>query len=102
MRTPTLSLSFLAALAVSAASLGARAETKLSTQVIVGSQPGFLVTSTIVSGEKEAILVDGAFTLADAHRVVAAILVPLDCDDPHRAPGDSVRSGAFNHLRLCR
>ena len=74
MRTPMLSLSFLAALAVSAASLGARAETKLSTQVIVGSQPGFLVTSTIVSGEKEAILVDGAFTLADAHRVVAAIL----------------------------
>jgi glyoxylase-like metal-dependent hydrolase (beta-lactamase superfamily II) len=52
----------------------ARAQTKLSTQVLVGSQPGFMVTSTLVSGEKDAILVDGAFTLADAHRVVAAIL----------------------------
>jgi glyoxylase-like metal-dependent hydrolase (beta-lactamase superfamily II) len=52
----------------------ARAESKLSTQVMVGSQPGFMVTSTLVSGDKDAILIDGAFTLADAHRVVAAVL----------------------------
>lgn len=41
---------------------------------IVGSPQGFFVTSTLVTGEKEAIVVDGAFTLADAHRVAAAVL----------------------------
>jgi glyoxylase-like metal-dependent hydrolase (beta-lactamase superfamily II) len=78
MRTSTITAlapALAVAVAVSAAAPGtARAETKLATQVLVGSQPGFLVTSTLVTGEKEAILVDGAFTLADAHRVVAAIL----------------------------
>jgi glyoxylase-like metal-dependent hydrolase (beta-lactamase superfamily II) len=72
MRPFTLSL--LALAAVGGLPLAARAETKLSTQVIVGSQPGFLVTSTLVTGDKEAVLIDGAFTLADAHRVVAAVL----------------------------
>lgn len=52
----------------------ARAESPLTTQVITGSPGGFLVDSTLVSGEKDAILVDAAFTLADAHRVAAAIL----------------------------
>jgi glyoxylase-like metal-dependent hydrolase (beta-lactamase superfamily II) len=41
---------------------------------IVGSPQGFFVTSTLVSGEKEAVLIDAAFTQADAHRVVAAVL----------------------------
>jgi glyoxylase-like metal-dependent hydrolase (beta-lactamase superfamily II) len=41
---------------------------------IVASPQGFFVTSTLVTGEKEALLIDGAFTLADAHRVVAAVL----------------------------
>lgn len=63
-----------AALALGALPAAARAETKLATQVITGSQPGFLVDATLVTGDKDAILVDSAFTLADAHRVVAAIL----------------------------
>ena len=36
---------------------------------IVGSPQGFFVTSTLVSGEKEALLIDGAFTLADAQNL---------------------------------
>jgi len=67
-------LSVVALVLIAAASLEARAQAKLSTQVLVGSEPGFLVTATLVTGEKDAIVIDSAFTLADAHRVVAAIL----------------------------
>jgi glyoxylase-like metal-dependent hydrolase (beta-lactamase superfamily II) len=70
-----------AALAVVAAALveltsasAARAETKLTTEVYTASPQGFLVNSTLVSGEKEAVLVDGQLTLADAHRLVAMII----------------------------
>ena len=52
----------------------ARAQSKLQTQVFTASPGGFLVTSTLVSGEKDAILVDGQFTLSDAHRLVGMIL----------------------------
>jgi glyoxylase-like metal-dependent hydrolase (beta-lactamase superfamily II) len=52
----------------------ARAQSKLQTQVYTASPGGFLVTSTLVSGEKDAVLIDGQFTLADAHRVVAMVL----------------------------
>jgi glyoxylase-like metal-dependent hydrolase (beta-lactamase superfamily II) len=52
----------------------ARAETKLTTQVFTSSPQGFLVTSTLIAGEKDAVLVDGQFTLSDAHRLVGMIL----------------------------
>jgi len=52
----------------------ARAETKLTTQVFTGSEPGFFVDATLVAGEKDAVLIDDSFTLADAHRLVAGIL----------------------------
>lgn len=52
----------------------AHAETKLTTTVFTASPTGFLVNSTIVAGEKDAVLIDAQFTLADAHRLVAAIL----------------------------
>ena len=45
----------------------------LQVQVITGSEPGFLVNSTIVSGQKDAILIDSQFTLADGKRVADAI-----------------------------
>ena len=48
--------------------------TKLSTTVFTGSPAGFLVDSTPIAGDKEAILVDAQFDLADAHRLVAMIL----------------------------
>jgi glyoxylase-like metal-dependent hydrolase (beta-lactamase superfamily II) len=47
---------------------------KLQVQVLTASPDGFLVDATLVSGEKDAILVDADFTLADAHRTAAAIL----------------------------
>src|SRR3954467_12070989 len=65
----------LAAVAATlAAATGAHAEGKLATQVYTGSQAGFLVNSTLVAGDKDAILIDAQFDLADAHRLVAMIL----------------------------
>jgi glyoxylase-like metal-dependent hydrolase (beta-lactamase superfamily II) len=54
--------------------LPARAESKLTVQVLTGTPQGFLVDSTLVSGDHDAILVDAGFTLADAHRIAGAIL----------------------------
>jgi glyoxylase-like metal-dependent hydrolase (beta-lactamase superfamily II) len=67
-------LSFLLGLVLALLAGTARAETKLTTQVFTASEPGFLVTSTLVSGEKDAVLIDAQFTLSDAHRLVATIL----------------------------
>jgi glyoxylase-like metal-dependent hydrolase (beta-lactamase superfamily II) len=66
-----LLLSFLGVVSLAAT---ARAETALTTQVFTASEPGFLVDSTLVSGDKEAVLIDGQFTLADTHRLIATIL----------------------------
>jgi glyoxylase-like metal-dependent hydrolase (beta-lactamase superfamily II) len=52
----------------------ARAESKLSVEVFTASPQGFLVNSALVTGEKDAVLIDGQLTLADAHRLVGAIL----------------------------
>jgi glyoxylase-like metal-dependent hydrolase (beta-lactamase superfamily II) len=63
-----------AALFVAAAAPSARAETKLTTEVFTASPQGFLVNSALISGEKEAVLIDGQLTLSDAHRLVGMIL----------------------------
>lgn len=52
----------------------AQAESKLTTTVHTGSPGGFLVNSTLVAGERDAVLIDAQFTLADAHRLVGAVL----------------------------
>src|SRR4051812_46473741 len=63
------------AIALTAAAAGtASADTKLTTTVYTASPTGFLVDSTLVAGDKEAILIDGQFSLADAHRLVAMIM----------------------------
>lgn len=46
----------------------------LKVEVVTASPEGFLATSTLVSGEQDAVLIDAQFTLADAHRVVAKVL----------------------------
>jgi glyoxylase-like metal-dependent hydrolase (beta-lactamase superfamily II) len=77
MKIPTLSTTLTAtalSLLIPALAQTARAESKLAVQVITSSASGFFVDATIVSGEKEAVLIDDAFTLADAHRVVGALL----------------------------
>ena len=46
----------------------------LTLKVYTGDENGFLVTSTLVMGEKDAILIDGQFNFSNAHRVVADVL----------------------------
>jgi len=46
----------------------------LDVTVFTASPGGFLVDSTLVTGDKDAILIDAQFTLADAHRLVATII----------------------------
>jgi glyoxylase-like metal-dependent hydrolase (beta-lactamase superfamily II) len=46
----------------------------LEVSVYTASPQGFLVDSTVITGEKDAILIDAQFSLADAHRLVAQIL----------------------------
>jgi glyoxylase-like metal-dependent hydrolase (beta-lactamase superfamily II) len=56
------------------ASATAYADKPLEVQVFTASPTGFLVDSTLVTGEKDAILIDAQFDRADAHRLVAQIL----------------------------
>jgi glyoxylase-like metal-dependent hydrolase (beta-lactamase superfamily II) len=75
MKSSTVrSLAIAALLLVSGVARSAPAETRLTTEVFTASAPGFLVTSTLIAGDKEAVLVDGQFTLSDAHRLVGMIL----------------------------
>jgi glyoxylase-like metal-dependent hydrolase (beta-lactamase superfamily II) len=46
---------------------------KLDLKVITGSEDGFLVNSTLVTGERDAVLIDAQFTLADAKKVADAV-----------------------------
>ncbi len=59
--------------ALTPASRTTEAPKKLGLEVITASQDGFRVTSTLVTGEKDAILIDAQFTLADAKRVADAV-----------------------------
>ena len=74
MTRPASLLLPLSALALAALASPARAESKLSVEVVTASPQGFLVNSAIVTGEKDAVLIDGQLTLADAHRLVGALL----------------------------
>ena len=49
-------------------------EGKLATKIFVSSEDAFNVTSVIVMGKKECILIDCQWTRANAHRVIAEIL----------------------------
>ena len=51
----------------------APAAPKLSLQVITGSAEGFLATSTLVTGDREAVLIDAELTLADGKKVADAV-----------------------------
>lgn len=65
----------LAAATLATAATTVQADPKpLDVKVFTASPSGFLVTSTIVSGEKDAIVIDAQFDLADAHRLVADLL----------------------------
>jgi len=63
-----------ALLATATTTTTARADSKLVATPFTASPTGFLVNSTLIAGDKEAILIDAQFSLADAHRLVATIL----------------------------
>jgi len=62
----------LASLTVLGARPAAR-PAKLELQVITASPEGFLVNSTLITGRRDAVLIDAAFTRGDARRIVAAV-----------------------------
>ena len=64
----------LIAAALLATAAVAHADPKLDVQVFTGSLGGFLADSTLVFGDKDAILIDAQLDRADAHRLVAQIL----------------------------
>lgn len=61
-------------LAFAGCSVAAAVPPKLHLQVITAPPEGIAVNSTLIYGEKDAILIDAQFRLSDAHRLVAAIL----------------------------
>jgi glyoxylase-like metal-dependent hydrolase (beta-lactamase superfamily II) len=62
----------LASLTVLGARPAAR-PAKLELHVITASPEGFLVNSTLITGARDAVLIDAAFTRGDARRIVAAV-----------------------------
>lgn len=64
----------LAGILMVAASSVAPAQSSLQTKVFTASPDGISVTSTLVYGEKDAILIDPQFLLSEAHKVAAMIL----------------------------
>jgi len=64
----------LAGIALFAGAWMPGAQAELHLKVITSSAEGFSVNSTLVYGERDAILIDTQFLLSEAHREVAAIL----------------------------
>jgi glyoxylase-like metal-dependent hydrolase (beta-lactamase superfamily II) len=66
-------LAGLSLLTFAACAMPARAS-QLHLQVITSPPDGISVNSTLIYGDKDAILIDAQFRLSDAHRLVATIL----------------------------
>ena len=64
----------LAGVLVIAASSLAPAQTKLQTKIFTSTAEGFAVTSTLIYGERDAILIDPQFLFSEAHKAAAMIL----------------------------
>jgi glyoxylase-like metal-dependent hydrolase (beta-lactamase superfamily II) len=63
-----------AVILIAAAGVVAPAQTRLQTKVYTSPPDGISVTSTLISGERDAVLVDPQFLLSEAHKVAAMIL----------------------------
>ena len=64
----------VAALILFAANATQVSGSQLHVQVITSPPEGIAVNSTLIYGDKDAILIDAQFRLSDAHRLVATIL----------------------------
>jgi glyoxylase-like metal-dependent hydrolase (beta-lactamase superfamily II) len=72
MRLTRVFLSTVLATLIAAATAGS--QSKLELKVFTSSPAGFLVNSTLVTGAKDAILIDAQFARADAYRLVACLI----------------------------
>jgi len=61
-------------IAVLAAASALSAQSRLHLRVFTSGPDGFSVTSTLIYGEKDAILVDTQFVMSEAYRVAAMVL----------------------------
>jgi len=83
-------------------------KTNLHLKVITSSPEGFWASSTLVDGEKDAILIDAQFTLSDAHRLAATIregkknltTVYITHFHPDHYFGLTVLKEAFPHTKI--
>lgn len=108
MTRSTLGLATTLLATLTAAAAAGPAPKPLEVTVFTGSPGGFLVDSTLISGEHDAILIDAQFSLADAHRLVAQILeskknlttIYITHDHPDHYFGLAVLHAAFPHARL--
>lgn len=83
-------------------------KTNLHMKVITSSPEGFWVSSTLVEGERDAILIDAQFTLSDAHRLAATILearknlttIYITHFHPDHYFGLTVLKEAFPHAKI--
>jgi len=81
---------------------------KLAVSVFTSSPEGFLATSTLVAGEKDAILIDAQFTLPDAKKLVEMLkasgknltLVYVTHQHPDHYFGFEVIKEAFPNAKL--
>jgi glyoxylase-like metal-dependent hydrolase (beta-lactamase superfamily II) len=64
----------IAAVVLLAASSMASAQSNLQLKIFTSSPDGYSVNSTLVYGDKDAILIDSQFLLSEAHRLTAMIL----------------------------
>ena len=83
-------------------------QTPLHVTVITASPEGFLVNATLVTGRRDAVLIDAAFTRADAQRIVDTIrasgknltTVYVTHDHPDHYFGLEVIKQAFPNARF--
>ena len=66
--------STVAGLLVFAATAAVPAQSRLQTKVYTSTADGFSVTSTLVFGERDAVLIDPQFLLSEAHKAAAMVL----------------------------
>jgi len=101
-------LRMLLATALAAAATAATPAAPPTVRVILASEPSLNATSTLLLGEKDAVLVDVPFTRSDGHRLVAEVLesgrtlrtIYISHDHPDHFLSLEVLAQAFPNARI--